>query len=432
MLRRLHRAARQQSRPHSATAVAVGIPGSPAGAIEKTADLDWFKLQAAAGNAYVFTVALGTLPDSVLYLYDTNGAKQLAFNDDYGSSTASQITWTAPASGTYYLVVGGYGSSVGSYTLSTAVKQAAAPRQDTAPVLSSIANQTLPYSQTTLAIPLHASDADGDRLTYSVQVMAIDRTAQEAYNLDQQLGLHTYANGSFYTNARGANEKYLLGNGNTTYFLLSNGALYCWGGSIAGSTLVNTLSSAYYANPALLYNAQTPSLAAESSAFATATISGSTLTIRRQAGISDVLCVQVTVSDGSKSASTTFTVADPLAQKAYDLTRQLGLHGYANGNYYTNARGANEKYLLGTNNALYFLLPNGGLYRWGGSIARSTLVDTLSPDYYANPALLYQGQSPAAAAAAAGISATRYCLGDQHNHAPPPPVQGHPPIRRCG
>ena len=381
----------------AATAAAIGVPSSTAGAIETNGNVDWFKFQAIAGKAYVFTTGLGTLPDSLLYLYDTNGAKQLAFNDDYGSGSASQIAWTAPANGAYYLVVAGYGSDTGTYMLT-------AEGQDAAPVLAAIGNQTLPYSQTTLTIPLHASDADGDSLTYSVQAKTIDRLAQKAYSLDQQLGLHTYANGSYYTNARGASEKYLLGNGNVLYFVLPNGSLYRWGGSIAASTLVDTLGPAYYSNPALLYNAQTPALTSISSTSVVATISGSTLTIAREAGFTDVLCVQVSVSDGSKSDSQTFTVADPFAQKAYDLDQQLGLHTYANGSYYVNARGAGEKYLLGNGNVLYFLLPNGALYRWSRSIAGSTLVATLSADYYANPALLYQAQSPAAVAAAAAAA----------------------------
>jgi subtilisin family serine protease len=409
---------------NAAAAATIGVPSTMAGTIETAGDADWFKFQAVAGSAYVFTTGLGTLPDSVLYLYDTNGARQLAFNDDYGSGSASQITWTAPTSGVYYLAVAGYGSDVGTYTLSAAAQNTApaptpipaptpaptptpapaptpAPVVDTAPVLAAIGNQTLPYSQTTLTVPLHASDADGDSLTYSVQVMTIDRLAQKAYSLDQQLGLHTYANGSYYTNARGAGEKYLLGNSNVLYFLLPSGSLYRWGGRIANSTLVDTLGSAYYSNPTLLYNAQTPSLTSISSASVTATVSGSTLTITRQAGFSNAICVQVRVSDGSKSDTKTFTVADPFAQTAYNLAQQLGLHMCANGSYYTNARGAGEKYLLGNGNSLYFLLPNGVLYCWKGSIGGSTRVGTLSPDYYANPALLYQAQSPAATAAAA-------------------------------
>ena len=83
--------------------------------------------------------------------------------------------------------------------------------QNSAPVLAHIGNQTLPYPATTLAIPLHATDADGDSLTIRLQVMTIDRLAEKAYALDQQLGLHTYANGGYRTNAHGVGEKYLLG-----------------------------------------------------------------------------------------------------------------------------------------------------------------------------------------------------------------------------
>ena len=112
---------------NAATAAPVAVPTSTSGMIGAAGDLDWFKFQATAGKTYVVTVGLGTLRDSVLYLYDTNGQKQLAFNDDYGGTLASQITWTAKTSGTYYLVVGAYGNRyTGSYTLSSVLKTTAA------------------------------------------------------------------------------------------------------------------------------------------------------------------------------------------------------------------------------------------------------------------------------------------------------------------
>ena len=104
------------------TAAAIAVPSATAGTIETRGDTDWFKFQATAGKTYVFTVGLGTLRDSVLSLYGLNGATRLASNDDYGPTAASQITWKAPASGTYYVVVGAYGNSLtGSYTLCNAV-----------------------------------------------------------------------------------------------------------------------------------------------------------------------------------------------------------------------------------------------------------------------------------------------------------------------
>ena len=384
---------------NAATATAVGVPSSTAGTIEVTGDSDWFKFQAVAGKHYVFNVQLGTLSDSVLYLYDTNGVAQLAFNDDYGSSSASQITWTATTSGAVYLAVGGYGNTcTGTYSMSVQMS-------NSAPVLTAIGSQTLSYSATTLSIPLHATDADGDSLTYTAQVMTVDRLAQRAYALDQRLTLHTFANASYHLNSHGADEKYLLSKYNVLYFIRPNGSLYRWGGSIAQSVLVDTLSREYYVNPTLLCAAQIPSLMSISSVSVETAIVGDTLIVTRAAGVTGVLRVQVTVSDGQQSNSEVFTIADSLAQKAYNLDQQLGLHTFADGSYRVNAHGVGEKYILGYNNVLYFIRPNGSLYRWGGSIAQSTLVAKLSPAYYADPLLLCDAQSPTLTATATAAAA---------------------------
>jgi subtilisin family serine protease len=388
----------------AATASTVAVPSATAGTIEVNGDVDWFAFQAVAGKSYVLSVQLGTLDDSVLYLYDTKGASQLACNDDYSSGTGSQITWTAPSSGVYYVAVGSYGNTgTGTYTLN--VQTQSSTPQNVAPVLAAVGSQTLAYPDTTLAVPLSASDANGDSLTYSARVMTIDSLAQKAYALDQQLGLHTFAGGNYYTNVRGAGEKYLLGNGGTMYFILSNGSLYRWGGSIAKSTLIDTLSPAYYADPALLQAAQAPSLVSISSSDVTASVVGNRLTVTRASDFNGVLCVRVTVSDGQRSDSEVFTIADPLAQKAYDLDQQLGLHTYSDGNYYTNARGAGEKYMIGNDNVLYFIRPNGALYRWGGSIAKSAFVASLSSAYYATPTLLHDAPSPTLVASLATAAA---------------------------
>ena len=45
------------------------------------------------------------------------GGTQLARNDDAGGTTASFLEWTCPSTGTYFVVVEGYGSSTGTYTL---------------------------------------------------------------------------------------------------------------------------------------------------------------------------------------------------------------------------------------------------------------------------------------------------------------------------
>lgn len=101
----------------STTATHIFVPGTAEGIIEQSADEDWFSFNAESGVSYTIATFLGTLNDSVLYLYDSNEA-QIAFNDDF-DGLASQIDWIALSSGVYYAVVRSFGSSyTGTYSLS--------------------------------------------------------------------------------------------------------------------------------------------------------------------------------------------------------------------------------------------------------------------------------------------------------------------------
>ena len=86
------------------------------GVIDYEYDYDYFRFTAEDGRFYQIDVGLRTLDDSVLVLLGPDGL-ELTFNDDYGDSPASRIFWEAPASGDYYLVVRGFASGSGSYTL---------------------------------------------------------------------------------------------------------------------------------------------------------------------------------------------------------------------------------------------------------------------------------------------------------------------------
>jgi hypothetical protein len=68
---------------------------------------------AAAGGTYTIeTGNLGPDCDTVLYLYASDGATQLAIDDDNGGEPlASRIDWTAPADGTYFVRAQQYGDS---------------------------------------------------------------------------------------------------------------------------------------------------------------------------------------------------------------------------------------------------------------------------------------------------------------------------------
>jgi hypothetical protein len=113
---------------NAAAATAIEVPSSTTGLLGVGGDEDWFSFAAIAGQSYVLETTLGTLQDTILALYSTNGTTRLALNDDFNPfDYASQINWVAPSSGTYFARVTGYQSLTGSYSLqisSAAIVQA--------------------------------------------------------------------------------------------------------------------------------------------------------------------------------------------------------------------------------------------------------------------------------------------------------------------
>ena len=76
-------------------------------------DRDWAGFTAEAGATYYMgTKNLGPWCDTTLTLYDTNHATILGYNDDVEpGNLASFLSWTCPASGTYYMAVNHYDAS---------------------------------------------------------------------------------------------------------------------------------------------------------------------------------------------------------------------------------------------------------------------------------------------------------------------------------
>ena len=160
-------------------------------------------------------------------------------------------------------------------------------------------------STDTIDVNLSAIDADGQTLTYSVEVVT-DPAAQLAYDLDQQLGIEDSARlveNDYFLNYRGLNERYLTSSNSQWFYILSDGSLYQWGGSIAESTFIAKLDSRYYQDPSLLLNAQLPTAPEVS-----VSIIGSTLTITPPVDFLGLFEVTVSVSDGHRSGSRTFLV----------------------------------------------------------------------------------------------------------------------------
>ena len=100
-----------------ATPVEIGVDTH--GAIDYEGDRDYFAFEAQEGEYYQLDVTLGTLYDSILELFDSDGI-WLDANDDSAESTASRLIWLSPGTGTYYVEVTSFGSGTGTYTLTVA------------------------------------------------------------------------------------------------------------------------------------------------------------------------------------------------------------------------------------------------------------------------------------------------------------------------
>ena len=101
-----------------ATSGQLSTDGSTTGVLERMGDLDWFAISLQAGKRYQFDLSGISLTDPFLYLHDS-GSELINYNDDANFGTVdSQITFTAAASGTYYLGVGSYYNAyTGDYIL---------------------------------------------------------------------------------------------------------------------------------------------------------------------------------------------------------------------------------------------------------------------------------------------------------------------------
>ncbi len=107
-------------------ATAISTDTSVGGDIETNGDVDYFSFNADPGVTYTIETTLLSIDDTVLWLYGSSGSS-IEFDDDGGEGRAERIEWTAPSSGVYYAVVGGYDVRTGTYGLSISAE--AAPPQ---------------------------------------------------------------------------------------------------------------------------------------------------------------------------------------------------------------------------------------------------------------------------------------------------------------
>ena len=121
----------------ASTTVTLAIGGSLNGAVNTAGDRDWFAVDLVAGQRYSIALdgaAYGSyfaLSDPYLRLRNAGGSL-VAQDDDGGPGLNSLLTFTASATGRYYLDVGAYGdSSAGGYRL--AISAVSGPTPPTTP-----------------------------------------------------------------------------------------------------------------------------------------------------------------------------------------------------------------------------------------------------------------------------------------------------------
>jgi hypothetical protein len=111
--------------PLAATLATVG--GGPlSGCIEAAGDTDYFLFGAVAGRTYrLLTTHLSSGMDTLLYLFDSDGRSILLVDNDSGADGGSQIDWTAPRDGVYFVMVrhAQATSGTGCYALSISTLQ---------------------------------------------------------------------------------------------------------------------------------------------------------------------------------------------------------------------------------------------------------------------------------------------------------------------
>ncbi len=232
-----------------------------------------------------------------------------------------------------------------------------------APVLTSIADQTMPHSQDKLTLTLSATTATGT-ISYSARVVPV--------------------------------------NGVTPAVTLSlSGSQLTIDPDItfAGAFTVEVTASNGSATATKLFNVTVTNTAPTLGSIATQTLLASQTTTT----------VALARSDADGDAVTLSARVLAPSALAYQVDQQNGLR-QANNSYYLNHAGRNEKWLLGNNSQWYVLLPDGGLYRWVTNIATTltaaNLVAQFDASFYNEPRLLWDARPATVPAITLSISGT--------------------------
>ncbi len=230
------------------------------------------------------------------------------------------------------------------------------------PVLAAIGDRTVSRTPSQTSISLSATDADGDTMYWTPDPTAStgDPDLQEVRELDEQYGFYEAA--SDYYDYTGNKEKFFRGSVGW-YFIYPNTAetptqydVHAWANSFAGSLTSGPLASLdvkYYDDLTLL-------------------------------------CEPPAAQDQAMAAKA--------QQLDTDYNFRLINDDYSQVFY--NFRDEEEKYFIGADDGKdywYFIVPDGSIYKWAGSIDASIeagALDTLNSTYHTQLNLLIEPQAP--------------------------------------
>ncbi len=317
---------------------------------------NWYWLM-PNGALYHYTGASSTIQSANLVgtlnaTYYTNPA--LLWNASYAGSpptvlslSGTTLSIRSPAYwvGTYMVSVTVTDAQGHSVTGSFNVTVNPAP-----PVWTPIANHTVSHASSTVSLTLHATEAENGPVSYSTQVLPV--------------------------------------NGQTPPVTVT----------VQGSNLTLSTPISYVG----VYTVQVSAsdLPAVSTETFTVTVTNAAPTLaaistKTMAAGQATLTFALTAADADQDALTFSAVAETPSAALYQLEQQYGFHEY-NGSYYQNLWGQNEKWVVGSNNIWYMLLPTGQLYRWAQSVAATeqpaNLIASLGSTVYAQPELLWNAQ----------------------------------------
>ncbi len=232
-----------------------------------------------------------------------------------------------------------------------------------APVLTSVPNQTMPRSQDKLTLTLSATTATGT-ITYSARVVPVN----------------------------GVTPAVTLG--------------------LSGSQLTVNPAATFVGVFTVEVTASNGTATATKSFTVTVTNAAPTLgTTATQTMLSTQLTTTVALSRSDADGDAVTLSARVLTPSAlaYQVDQQHKL-GQSNGSYFTSRWGASEKWLLGAGNQWYILLPNGALYRWVSNLSTTmvatNLVAQFDASFYTEPKLLWDARPATAPAVTLTISGT--------------------------